>query len=461
MSKLPDKHHHAFAAATIMMMALIASVLLAPPSLVERYTVSWLNDVGNSLLPSSSSCSTDTTSGGRRSVNLNFFPPSNAARADMWSGQGGLIMARSILWAAGKTGGAVRVYYVHAEPSAAWAADVTSKITSYMAASYPTASITVYADAPGAPNISTLTTAAYDVALVSSDASPGSAWFTYLHAFAAAGGGIVLTTFSNASQKIPSFDYANYTPIPSIAGNQSIGSSIGLDTTSIVSHFITTGLTSFNAGTAGYGSKGQALNAGAANLARYTDGTTLIAVQSFGGGDTPDFIRSSTVLASRHQTAVATLLPNKTFSLLYRASRDGYTAAAFHSKCDGKSPLFIVIKSTSGYIGTVYTNVPFKSVGNYVSGTAGACWMNNLESSAGVLSTVKAYNTAAPQYTIYDNASYGPTFGGGHDLFVSNTCTVAHSCYTNPYSYAGFANSTMFGAYNWAVSEMEIYLVGG
>ena len=368
-------------------------------------------------------------------------------------------MARSILWAAGKSSGTVRVYYVHGEGTVAWVMDVTSKISSYVAASFPTASITFYTDASGAPNISTLTKTNYDVALVSSNSSPGTNWFSYLQAFASAGGGIVLTTFANASQTIPSFDYANYTPIRSIAGNQNLGASMALDAASVSTHFITTGLTSFNAGTSGYGGKGHVLNAGATSLAKYTDGTTLIAVQSFGTG--AEVIRNSTILTSKHHASLALLLPSRTLSLLYRASRDGYAAAAFHAKCNGQSPLFIVIKSTGRYIATVYVSIPFKSAGSYVSGASGTSWMNNLESSSGAISTARAYNTASPEYTICDIASYGPTFGGGHDLYVSDTCTVANSCYTNPHSYSGFTSTTLFGSRHWAVHDMEIYLVRG
>ena len=172
-------------------------------------------------------------------------------------------------------------------------------------------------------------------------------------------------------------------------------------------------------------------------------------------------VQSSSILTSKHQASVAELIPNKTFSLLYRASRDGYNAASFHSRCNGQSPIFVVIKSTSGYIGTVYTSVPFSSANTWVYAAPGTSWLNNLESSSGVLSTMKAFNTASPQNTMLDYQNYGPTFGAGHDLYVNNDCLVANSCSCNPGSYVGFTSSTMFGSSVWAVSEMEIYLVVG
>lgn len=220
------------------------------------------------------------TPSGRRSVNLNFYPPSTTAFSSGWTAttDGALLMARSILWACNKTSGAVRVYFVHATSTASWVSDVQSKVSGFITSNFPSVTLTFYTDSSGAPNISTLTTSSYDVAMVSSDASAGSSWGAALQSFADAGGGIVLTTFANASVPISSFSYANYTPIQTNAGNQSLGNRI-LNTNSIVTHFITTGLSSFDAGTGNYGGNNVQLNAGAINLASYGNGTSLVAVQ--------------------------------------------------------------------------------------------------------------------------------------------------------------------------------------
>jgi hypothetical protein len=221
-----------------------------------------------------------TSTNSLRTVNLNFYPPSTGARNDMWSGQGDLIMARSLVWAAGgNTSGPLRVYFVHATSDSSWVSDVRSKITTYISNNFPAISLTFYTDSSGAPNISTLTKQSYDVALVSSDSQPG-VWGSQLNAFAASKGSIVLTTFCNASMTISGFNYSTCSPIPAPSGNQSLGNQ-GLNTSSIVSHFITTGLTSFASGSGGYGSLNQSINAGAQTIASYGNGTTLIAIQTF------------------------------------------------------------------------------------------------------------------------------------------------------------------------------------
>jgi hypothetical protein len=40
-------------------------------------------------------------------------------------------------------------------------------------------------------------------------------------------------------------------------------------------------------------------------------------------------------------------LPDKTFELLYRGSRDDMTAGVFHEKCDGKGPTLVLIAGQS------------------------------------------------------------------------------------------------------------------
>jgi cytoskeletal protein CcmA (bactofilin family) len=170
-------------------------------------------------------------------------------------------------------------------------------------------------------------------------------------------------------------------------------------------------------------------------------------------------IATSTILGSKHYTAISTLLPNVGFTLLYRGSRDGFASSVFHTKCDNQGSTFLVFKSDGGYIATAYVNISWDVSNNYKTATSGTCWLNNLENPSGTISTTKALNSAAPQYTIYCNNSYGPTFGGGHDLMTVSTINASGG-YTNPHSYSGFTNATLFGSYSaWKITEIEVYKV--
>lgn len=166
---------------------------------------------------------------------------------------------------------------------------------------------------------------------------------------------------------------------------------------------------------------------------------------------------ASAILSTKHFNAITTMLPNRQFVLLWRGTRDGFGANVFHSKCDNQGATFLVFKSNTGYIATAYNSVPWTSQAGYSFASSGANWLNNLENPGGTISTSRAYNTKSPQHSTYNHIVYGPTFGGGHDLYIPNFPN-SNSGYTNPWAYDGFSNTTMFGSYNtWKLVEIEVY----
>lgn len=171
---------------------------------------------------------------------------------------------------------------------------------------------------------------------------------------------------------------------------------------------------------------------------------------------------SSVILSDKHIPALQTLLQNRKLTLLYRGSRDGFDASNFHAKCDNIAPLFIVYKSTKNYIATGYCSVALKSVVNdYVSAQSGSCWLNNLEDNVGVIRTTKFLNTVHPQYSIVDATSHGPTFGGGHDLYMSNRMNAVNVHYTTAHSYAGegYSGTALFGSSKFDLRDIEVFRV--
>ena len=62
---------------------------------------------------------------------------------------------------------------------------------------------------------------------------------------------------------------------------------------------------------------------------------------------------------------------------------------------------------------------------------------------------------------IYDSSSYGPTFGNGYVICISNICSQNTSCYCNfPYAYNGVkARVLSGGSYSFKVNEIEVYQI--
>ena len=68
------------------------------------------------------------------------------------------------------------------------------------------------------------------------------------------------------------------------------------------------------------------------------------------------------------------------------------------------------------------------------------------------------------QYSIYRNSGYGPTFGGGHDMYLANGCKSNTASYSNlQHSYATQQNfnepknEALTGSYYFTVNEYEVF----
>ena len=63
-----------------------------------------------------------------------------------------------------------------------------------------------------------------------------------------------------------------------------------------------------------------------------------------------------------------------------------------------------------------------------------------------------------PTHAIYRNSGYGPTFGGGHDIYIknSNSNTGFGHSYSVP-SGVQKKNTILAGSYSFSPDEMEVF----
>jgi len=139
----------------------------------------------------------------------------------------------------------------------------------------------------------------------------------------------------------------------------------------------------------------------------------------------------------------------KSFSLLWRGSRDGFDATAFHRLCDGKANTITVIKNTNGFIFGGFTSIPWHS-------SDGVC---QADSKAFLFSLTNSSNTPlklkvkSKDHAVYHHSSGGPIFGGFCDLFVSSISNTNRQSYMNSSAYE-FPNGK-------SGSEGGKFIVGG
>jgi len=144
------------------------------------------------------------------------------------------------------------------------------------------------------------------------------------------------------------------------------------------------------------------------------------------------------------------------WTLMYRGTRDTFGGAQFHARCNNIGPTISIIRSTGNFIFGGYNPQNWTSSSAYLPG--GGSFIFTLNNSYGDPPTVFRWNVS---YGPYDNATYGPTFGGGHDMHVSNNSNSITGSYSNfPNSYTdtlGRGNATFTGAKNFQVSEIEVF----
>lgn len=157
----------------------------------------------------------------------------------------------------------------------------------------------------------------------------------------------------------------------------------------------------------------------------------------------------------------------KNGNLLYRASTDGFTAYAFHSKCVGKSNIFIMIKNNLNHVFGAYVS----SVWSHDSGkfiTDFGAFIVSIRRRE--ISDCKIFKVKNAEKAVYINSSYGPAFGQGCDIYICNQSNIHMHSYSNfGVSYelsegleCGSDNAKNFLAGNfneWLTTEIEVYQI--
>jgi hypothetical protein len=114
--------------------------------------------------------------------------------------------------------------------------------------------------------------------------------------------------------------------------------------------------------------------------------------------------------------------------LLYRATRNGFSSGAFHSKCDGKSNTLTIFKAKeSSYIFGGFTSVSWDRSKKHKS-----------DQNAFIFSLTNKDNTPLKmkidsneqKYAIRCHPKFGPTFGSGYDIRIADNANISRSNYS-------------------------------
>ena len=153
------------------------------------------------------------------------------------------------------------------------------------------------------------------------------------------------------------------------------------------------------------------------------------------------------------------------FTLVYRASRDGFDASSFHAKCDNQPRTLTLIRSVNGCIFGAFASVAWSSVISWK--TDPDAFIFSLVNDTGVphMFPIKFENR---QSSIYCQPACGPAFGRGADLVISDRSNMTTESFSNlgkSYDFPLFeygsmkAQSYLAGSRNFQTSEIEVFHV--
>ncbi|XP_069497742.1 interferon-induced protein 44-like [Ambystoma mexicanum] len=154
-------------------------------------------------------------------------------------------------------------------------------------------------------------------------------------------------------------------------------------------------------------------------------------------------------LLKHEEKRLCQLFGNVRLCLLYKGSKHGFTAQAFHWKCDGQGPTLVIGYNNSGCIFGGFSDIGFRSQQTLLRDEK--AFLFSLKES-----TILKIPVLNPDAAIYDYSSYGPNFGNGSLHFLTNGTQFTTSV-TNNYM---FEASELHGN-NLYLTDLEVYRVEG
>jgi hypothetical protein len=176
--------------------------------------------------------------------------------------------------------------------------------------------------------------------------------------------------------------------------------------------------------------------------------------------DEDEYFPKSKLLKSNWQKTIHKWTKQKKkWKLIFRASKENFSAYQFHQKCDNQGPTIVIAKSSNGNIYGGYNSLSWISNGNYTNSNDNFLFLCVGQKSDKIKKPIQFTCTNSSD-SAYGESSYGPTFGGGHDLHICDNCNSNNSSYDSlGNSYNGQNNISLGGGggNNYSVVEYEVY----
>ncbi len=161
---------------------------------------------------------------------------------------------------------------------------------------------------------------------------------------------------------------------------------------------------------------------------------------------------NSDILTADQERELKSLIgfEEKSFSLLWRGSRDGFGSNSFHSQCDNKGKTLTVVKSVDGSIFGGYTTIPWVSSAKLVSEKDEKSFLFTLTNPSNMPLKILKKEAIYFNGAVLHFSAYGPTFGNWEFYVAMDSNLNARSV---------FKPGPSFG--DWQELKELVFLQGG
>jgi hypothetical protein len=150
------------------------------------------------------------------------------------------------------------------------------------------------------------------------------------------------------------------------------------------------------------------------------------------------------------------------FDLLWRGTRDGFGAATFHAKCNGRGNILTIVMDMNGYIFGGFTPIALDSSNATKQDSSNRSFLFTLKNPTGT--NPMKFPMIPSKIAITCYANYGPYFGNSNDLYIADNCNQNLNNASN--LGVNFTNNTgqpghlfLTGANNFQVKEIEVFQI--
>lgn len=187
----------------------------------------------------------------------------------------------------------------------------------------------------------------------------------------------------------------------------------------------------------------------------------FVTVLALAAGANAQIIGGSSIIGNAELNTLSGWLgegPLQITNIFDHTAFDGKDSYAFHAAADAQGRTFVIIKDVNGNVFGGYNPQSWNSFQDYnysPDPNDRKAFLFNLTNNI----KIDQRTSSEGYYQTYNANYYGPTFGGGHDLYTDTALGDYGSGYSYGYSYGNINDGQQYNYTTFQTAEMEVFTI--